>query len=693
MTGDRLDPDDSMPPADSDEPAEVDEQAEADEPAEVDEPAQGESTRPIENVDADDDGDVAEPVDVAEADAAESVDVAERAAGPEDVEEPEPVEWVAPVIVEAPSRWRRVPTAVWVALGVLVLLVCAAGWTGFKAWQLDRSISRSEVDVSYLRGDLAAGRFVAFAPDTDRLHNDATAAASASHDPIWRAAGHLPVVGRNLRAASVVARSLSRIVDGALVPLSRSHTFTVAASDNASVSNLLTALGEDSATIANSVTAVNDATAAVNSLHTHGLLGFVSRRVVSAQTKLGRASTQVQDLSALSTVAPALLGQDRPRTILLMFQTPAEERGTGGLIGAWGELRTDKGVISLLAFGSLDSLTKIPVPPKGVSPDVLADYGSDISLPQNFNLSASFPDAAQIFGASWSAGPGQGVVPDAVVSIDPVALGHMLSAIGPVKTSNGTELSATTASGILQKQEYYTFPGADQAPRIAFLGEVTRAVFARMTKPGYAVGALGRKIAQSAGTGDLEVWSADPSAEAKWVAMGVGGTLGSPKAPDAPNTVRFALNSLDGSKLGAYLITSFTATNVCNPGPQLTITLRSTAPLDIPWYAGTHLAGLDITTMRVSYSLYLAPAWGVKSISVAGQPSTFSSQMEGGWRLIRGVVDVPRTSTRIVAVQLAAGAGTSEITKILTEPEASTVATSVQGNVAVGTACTDQPNG
>jgi hypothetical protein len=153
------------------------------------------------------------------------------------------------------------------------------------------------------------------------------------------------------------------------------------------------------------------------------------------------------------------------------------------------------------------------------------------------------------------------------------------------------------------------------------------------------------------------------------------------------------LNSLDGSKLGAYLTTSFTATNVCNPGPLLTITLRSAAPTDIPWYAGTHLAGLDITTMRLSYSLYLAPGWAVKSISAAGQPSAFSSQMEGGWRLIRGVIDVPRTTTRIVAVQLAAGAGTSEITKISTEPEASTVATSVQGNVTAGTACTAQPNG
>ncbi len=51
------------------------------------------------------------------------------------------------------------------------------------------------------------------------------------------------------------------------------------------------------------------------------------------------------------------------------------------------------------------------------------------------------------------------------------------------------------------------------------------------------------------------------------------------------------------------------------------------------------------------------------------------------------------TSTRIVAVQLVASAGATEITKILAEPQASEVATSVQGDVTDGTACTAQPNG
>jgi hypothetical protein len=247
VTGDRVDPQDPAAEPDADKPVGLDEPVESDED---DEPGVTAAAAP---------DDAVEPVD-ADPDAP-----ARRA------------DWIEQLFVEEKSRWRRVPPLAWAALGVLALILCAVAWTGFKAWQLDRSISRAEVDVSYLRLDLAAGRFVAFVPDTDRLQSDATAASSASHDPIWVMAGHVPFVGRNLRAASVVAQSLSRVVNGALVPISRSHTFTVAASDNAGVSNLLTALGEDGGTIAAAVTTVQQATADVDALHTGGLVGRLPR--------------------------------------------------------------------------------------------------------------------------------------------------------------------------------------------------------------------------------------------------------------------------------------------------------------------------------------------------------------------------------------------------------------------------------
>jgi Protein of unknown function (DUF4012) len=583
----------------------------------------------------------------------------------------------------------RVPVAVrWILVGAAVV-VCLLGWFSFKAWQIDRALGKAEVDVGYLRVDLSAGRFTAFGPDADRLQRDATAASSASHDPVWVAASHLPWLGGNLRAATVVSRALERVVDGAIVPLSRSDSFRVIEAKDAGIGQLMTALGQDAAPIASAVAAVDGANKDVASVKTGSLFGFVSRHVVSAQAKLSRAAQQIDDLQRLAKVAPNLLGQQTPQNILLLFQTPAEERGTEGLVGAWGELRADKGKVTLEEFGSIDTLTKLPVAPAGVNPQIRAVYGPDVELPQNFNESASFPDAAQMFSASWTAGAGHGVIPDAVLSIDPVALGHMLSATGPVKTSTGLQVTAANAAELLLRQEYYTYPGSDQAPRVAFLGDVTTAVFAKLTKPGYSVGAVGRKIAQSVSEGRLTIWSPKPADEEQWVQLGVSGALGTP----TDGTVRLALNSLDGSKLGAYLTTRISVTNSCTPGPQVAITFTSTAPLDIPLYAGTHVAGLDVTTMRLAYSLYVSLSWGVRSITVAGQKSVFSADKEGGWEVLRGTVDIPRASFRIVAVQLEAGLHASSVTTVIATPQAADVVTNIAPNVAGGSACPAPPNG
>jgi hypothetical protein len=583
----------------------------------------------------------------------------------------------------------RIPVALrWVLVG-LAVVVCLLGWFSFKAWQIDRALAQAEVDVGYLRIDVSSGRFTAFGPDADRLQRDATAASSASRDPVWRAASHLPLVGANLRAASIVSRALEHVVDGAIVPLSQTGSFQVIEAHDAGVGQLMTALDADTVPIANAVAAVDRASNDVNSVKTGSLLGFVSRHLVSAQVKLGRAAQQIRDLQRLAKVAPDLLGQHKPQNILLLFQTPAEQRGTGGLVGAWGELRSDKGKVTLEGFGSIDTLTKLPVAPAGVNPQIRAIYGPDVALPQNFNESASFPDAAQMFSASWTAGAGRGIVPDAVLSIDPVALGHMLSATGPVKTSSGLQVTAANAADLLLRKEYYTYPGSDQGPRVAFLADVTTAVFAKLTKPGYSVGAVGRKIAQNASEGRLAVWSPNRADEEQWVQLGVSGSLGTP----APGTVRLALNSLDGSKLGAYLTTHIAVTNTCTPGPQITMNFASTVPLDIPLYAGTHVAGLAVTTMRFAYSLYVSPSWGVRSITVAGQKSSFSADREGGWEVLRGVVEIPRASFRLVAVQLVAGPAASSVSTVITMPQAADVVTHIEPNVTGETACPAQPNG
>jgi len=584
---------------------------------------------------------------------------------------------VEPVVARLPRRRHRVPAWVWFGLVVVVVLLA---WDGVRAWQIQRSLGRAESDISQLRTDLDASTWSALIPDANRLASDSHAAAAATHDPLWVLTTHLPWVGSNPREVSVVARALSTVARQGAVPLTRSRTLTVVASHDAGLPQLIASFESDRPAIASAVAAVTQANANVQSLHTGDLLPFVRQRVVSSQLKLSRATNEISNVGRLAIAAPPLLGQDRPQTLLLLFQTPAEPRGTGGLVGAWGELRTDKGAVSLVAFGANDDLPNVPTLPAGVNPEIATNFGADIQLHQNFNLSASFPDAAQIFAASWTAGPGNGVHPDAVLSIDPVALGELLTVIGPVDTASGVEINADNAADELLRKEYYTFTSTDQTQRVAFLGDVTKSVFDRVTAKQYAVGALGRALASMAGQRRLLVWSADAVDQQQWDGLGISGALG----PPSSTAVRVAVNSLDGSKLGAYLKTSAVVANCGSPGPLVTLTFASEAPAELPDYPSTHVVGLDATTMRLSFSLYLSPAWGVRSVSVAGQPIGFASGTESGWRLIRGVVDVPRASSVVADVQLVGGHGASEVSAISVQPQAIPVVSGITPGAAGG---------
>ena len=564
----------------------------------------------------------------------------------------------------------------WIGLGLVVVVLA---WDGFRAAQIASSLGLADADVAQLRADVDAGDWAALQPDSDHLVKDSHGAAAATRDPLWVLTTHVPLLGTNPREVSVVARSLQIVARQGVAPLVSSHSLAVLQAHGAGLATLMGALQDDAATISGAVAAVDQANANVQSVRTKGLLPFVRRRVVAAQGKLARASEQIHSAGRLAIAAPALLGETRPQTVLLLFQTPAEPRGTGGLVGAWGELRTDKGAVSLVDFGANDSLPPLPSLPAGVNPQIATDYGADIQLPQNFNLSASFPDAAQMFAASWTAGPGKGVRPDAVLSIDPVALGDLLGVIGSVQ-AGGTELTSDNAADVLLRKEYYSYTSVDQAPRVAFLGAVTKAVFERVTSKGYSVASVARNLATSAGERRLLVWSVDPSAQQQWQGLGMAGDLGTP----TPGNVRVALNSLDGSKLGAYLALTAAVADCKAPGPLITMTLTSQAPASIPPYAGSHLAGLDATTMRLSYSVYLSPAWGVEAVTLAGEPAHFSADTEGGWRLIRGTVDIARATTAVVEIQLIAGHGASQLTDLSVQPQAIPVTTGITPTAPAG---------
>ena len=127
-----------------------------------------------------------------------------------------------------------------------------------------------------------------------------------------------------------------------------------------------------------------------------------------ARSELQAQTSEITDLlenTALAArLAPSMMGADGPRTYFMGFQTNAEARGTGGLLGGFGILRFDNGARNRRHPGGRTTELKGPFAPIDLGPEYAEQYGftnpsTDL---RNSNLSSHFPYAAQIWKSMWA---------------------------------------------------------------------------------------------------------------------------------------------------------------------------------------------------------------------------------------------------------------------------------------------------
>ena len=173
-----------------------------------------------------------------------------------------------------------------------------------------------------------------------------------------------------------------------------------------------------------------------------------------------------------------MLGDTEPRTYFVIFQNNAEIRATGGNPAASVLLHVEEAVSHWpdrparrlrIQRARRPAVCRVPA-------ETLALYLEDFPLySQNYTRTPNFPTSAGLFQAILGA-TGQPV--DGVISLDPVALSHMLAVAGPV-TVDGIELNADNVVKVLLNETYLRFP-ADQAPADAFFAAASASVFGKL---------------------------------------------------------------------------------------------------------------------------------------------------------------------------------------------------------------------
>ena len=175
----------------------------------------------------------------------------------------------------------------------------------------------------------------------------------------------------------------------------------------------------------------------------------LSPRLRSWLERYDEAAPLAQNGLAVLEAAPQLLGADRPRTYLILFQNEDELRATGGFISAAGRLTIDAGkIISLTVEDSYavdDFTTPYPDPPAPLN-----DYmGSDLWVFRDSNWSPDFPAAArQAISLYTQTRPG---TIDGVIALNQQVVGALIDALGPLTIDGQTIANAQGMQDYMRK--------------------------------------------------------------------------------------------------------------------------------------------------------------------------------------------------------------------------------------------------
>lgn len=448
--------------------------------------------------------------------------------------------------VPAPRSRRSSRVGAVVALLALVAAVGAAGVVGAQALSARNELSAAQPVVARARTAALEGDVATARRELSTLRAHTQAARRDTDGPLWSLAAHLPWVGDDVRAVRTISAELDAVATDVLPPLLDAGDML------GSQAQLREGNGIDLEPLAAAAPVLNRAdaqaqvvAAEISAIPTAGLLSPVRTAVAGVTAATDALRSLVGTTADTARILPPLLGAEGPRRYLVSFQNPAESRGTGGLIGAYAVLEADGGDVEVLRLGPNGDLKHLDALPFEPGPGFRELYGEAPALWSNANVSPHFPYGARLMLAAWEEQFDERL--DGVLATDPVALGYLLGATGPVTLPNGDVITADNAAETTMSTAYARFP--DSVERDGYLQEVGAAVFATAFSGGGDAAALSEALARAITEHRLVAYSTDEDLQADIAPTALAGTLPSGDAP----FLGLVVNQLQPNKIDYYL--------------------------------------------------------------------------------------------------------------------------------------------
>lgn len=487
------------------------------------------------------------------------------------------------------QRWWQSTAArraLWIGAGLAILLVVFVAWLGVNAFIAKSSLEEARGSAQKTKEALLQGDTDAASRYAGEARSQAQSARDATHSIPWNIAAGLPWLGSPFKTGQQIANVVDGLATDVLGP--SAEVGSVLAPDQLLAGGRLdvTALSaEEPKLSALSQTALRlDAEA--QSIAEPGYISVLADARTQLQDQTHELTSLLHNTTMAARIAPSFMGLEGPRSYFMGFQTNAEARGTGGLLGGFGVLRFVDGEPSVDDLGANTELDKA-FTPINLGPEFEKNYGFSNPFTdfRNSNQSAHFPYAAQIWQSMWAQQSGMNV--DGVIALDPIALSYILGAVGSITMPDGEVVTEDNVVELTESTAYVRFP-EDQVARKQYLQDIANQVVRKVTgdirSPRKLLDALGKAVSERR----IAVWSSNPEEQALIEQTPLANVIPDDPAPYAEVVV----NNLGGNKMDYYLTreVEYVADGCTGDTRNSTVTVRLTNTIkDIP--APDYIAG------------------------------------------------------------------------------------------------------
>ncbi|MCF6389303.1 DUF4012 domain-containing protein [Mycobacterium sp. MBM] len=429
----------------------------------------------------------------------------------------------------------------------LAVVAVLGGWLAKNGADAKGSLEEARTNAQQAKDALQEGNSqdaVRFA-DSAQLH--AQQARDATHSVAWNIAASVPWLGSPFETGQQISDVVLGLATDVLKPAAEAGT---ALSPDRLIEGsrvdvqLLSAEEPKLRSLAEAAVRLN---ADAQAISDPSYMAVLRDARIQLQEQTAEITGLLDNTALAARLVPPMMGADGPRSYFMGFQTNAEARGTGGLLGGFGVLRFDNGVASVDTLGANTELDKQFTPiDLGAEFEETYGYVNPFGDFRNSNMSSHFPYAAQIWRSMWAQQTGMQV--DGVIALDPFALSYILGAVGPVTLPDGEQVTADNVVELTESTAYQRFP-TDQIARKQYLQDIASAVVQKMTasvgSPRTLLEALGKAVSQ----GRIAVWSSVPAEQELLEQTPLAHIVPDDAAPYA----EVVINNLGGNKMDYYL--------------------------------------------------------------------------------------------------------------------------------------------